>query len=398
MKDFIRDARASRGFAIRETATASQLLTHLNLLDDGRPTHAAVLVFGRTPQQFLPSSEIKCAHFHGVDVAKPIPSYQVYKGTVFALVDQAVDFVMSRLALSVGTRAVIHAGGAKAPVAYEIPREVVAEGIVNAVAHRDYGNNGSVQVMLFSDRLEIWNPGSLPDSLPVARLREPHGSIPHNPLIAEPMYLTQYIERLGTGVGDMIRRCREAGLREPSYKVTDGIRLTIWRDGRYSAANSSGKRPVESSGKRPGKTLGEMGLQIVASIQEQPNITIVEIAQRLGRTARGVEKQIRLLREAEIIGRVGPAKGGHWEVLHRTENNGIELGEKLGGKLGEKLGKTRAAIVAAMKDDPKVTVIELAKLLGLSTTAIEKNIAFLKSHELVQRHGPAKGGHWEVLQ
>ena len=76
------------------------------------------------------------------DIGKPIPSYQVYKGTVFALVDQAVDFVMSKINLSVGTRA----AGPQAPVRYEIPREVVAEAIVNAVAHRDYTSNGSVQV------------------------------------------------------------------------------------------------------------------------------------------------------------------------------------------------------------------------------------------------------------
>lgn len=95
MKAFIRDARASRGFPLRESATGKELLTHLNLLDDGHPSHAAVLLFGKSPQRFLNSSEVKCAHFHGTEVAKPIPSYQVYRGTVFALVDQAVDFVMS---------------------------------------------------------------------------------------------------------------------------------------------------------------------------------------------------------------------------------------------------------------------------------------------------------------
>jgi len=46
--------------------------------------------------------------------------------------------------------------------------------------------------MLFADRLEVWNPGRLPGSLTIARLREPHGSVPHNPLLAEPLYLTQY--------------------------------------------------------------------------------------------------------------------------------------------------------------------------------------------------------------
>lgn len=74
-----------------------------------------MLLFGKRPQRFLLSSEVKCAHFHGTEVAKPIPSYQVYKGTVFELVDQAVDFVMSKIDLS-------------------------------------------VQVMLFADRLEVRNP------------------------------------------------------------------------------------------------------------------------------------------------------------------------------------------------------------------------------------------------
>ena len=75
------------------------------LLNKGRLTNAAILLFGKAPQRFLISSEIKCAHFHGTQVAKPIPSHQVYTGTVFELVDRAVDFVLSKIALSVGTRA-----------------------------------------------------------------------------------------------------------------------------------------------------------------------------------------------------------------------------------------------------------------------------------------------------
>lgn len=166
---FLRRARRARGFPLSEEASPEELLTHLNLLADGRPTRAAVLLFGRQPQRFLISSEVKCAHFHGTEVAKPIPSYQVYKGTVFDLVDQAVDFVMSKINLWVGTRA----EGPQAPVEYEIPREVVTEAIVNAVAHRDYTSNGSVQVMLFANRLEVWNPGTLPPSLTLEKLRRP---------------------------------------------------------------------------------------------------------------------------------------------------------------------------------------------------------------------------------
>ncbi len=66
--------------------------------------------------------------------------------------------------------------------------------------------------------------------------------------------------------------------------------------------------------------------------------------------------------------------------------------ERLGRKLGKKLGKTRTAILKAMQEDAQVTAAELAKLLGKSTTAIDKNIEFLKSHGHVKRHGPRKGG------
>src|SRR3989338_7502311 len=125
MRSFLARARRARGFPLSEDAAPEELLTHLNLLDDGRPTNAAVLLFGKQPQRFLISSEVICAHFHGTEVTKPIPSYQVYKGTVFELVDQAADFVMSKINLAVGTRA----HSTQAPVAYEIPPEVVREAI-----------------------------------------------------------------------------------------------------------------------------------------------------------------------------------------------------------------------------------------------------------------------------
>ncbi len=222
---FIRTARSARDFPLTEGTSTEVLLGHLNLLNGERPTNAAVLAFGKAPQRFLISSDVKCAHFHGTEVAKPIPSYQVYKGTAFQLVDHAVDFVLSKINLSVGTRA----ESTQAPVSYEIPKEVVREAIVNAVAHRDYTSNASVQVMLFSDRLEVLNPGRLPPALTLEQLRETHPSVPTNRLLARSLYLAQYIEEMGTGTLDMIRRCSDAGLPEPEFTDSGGFKTTIWR-------------------------------------------------------------------------------------------------------------------------------------------------------------------------
>ena len=225
MARFVRGARRVRQFPLPEETPPRTLLEHLRLLNKGRLTNAAVLLFGNAPQRFLLSSEIKCAHFHGTEVEKPIPSYQVYRGTLFELVDQAVDFVLSKINRAIGTRS----ASAQAPRTYEIPEEVVTEAVVNAVAHRDYTSNSSVQVMLFADRLEIWNPGSLPPALTFEKLRVPHASVPANPLLAESMYLVNYVERMGTGTLDMIRRCSAAGLPEPEFTVTDVFVARVWR-------------------------------------------------------------------------------------------------------------------------------------------------------------------------
>ena len=121
---------------------------------------------------------------------------------MFDVVDQAVAFVMSHIDARVGERT----QSAQVDVTYELPVQAVTEAIVNAVVHRDYLSTGSVQVMLFKDRLEVWNPGRLPKGMTVEKLSGEHASLPVNPLLANPVYLAGYIEQVGTGTNDVIDR------------------------------------------------------------------------------------------------------------------------------------------------------------------------------------------------
>ena len=70
----------------------------------------------------------------------------------------------------------------------------------------------------------------------------------------------------------------------------------------------------------------------------------------------------------------------------------------LGEKLGEKLGERRKRILAMMVKNPMVTTFELMAGIGISQTAIENNITWLRSHGYIRRIGPDKGGHWEVVE
>ena len=81
--------------------------------------------------------------FYGNVVEKPMPAYQIYRGDVFELVDQATSFVMSRINNWVGTRA----EGEKAdiPTRPELPIDAVKEAIVNAVLCKPLHKTASVK-------------------------------------------------------------------------------------------------------------------------------------------------------------------------------------------------------------------------------------------------------------
>lgn len=226
VRTFVNKAKEKRQFPLTFADGVEKILSSIHVLtDDGRLTNSAILLFAKDPQRFFRTSEVRCAQFYGTKVEKPIRNYQVFTGTLFEMIDKAVGFVMSRIDARVGTRD----HSVDAPVEYELPESAVAEAIANAVAHRDYTSNGSVQVMLFRDRLEVWNPGRLPDGFTVQKLQEVHSSEPTNPVIAHPLFLAGYIEHLGTGTTDMIADCKAYALRTPEFIQADDFRTIIYR-------------------------------------------------------------------------------------------------------------------------------------------------------------------------
>jgi predicted HTH transcriptional regulator len=224
---FVETAEAKGRLTLKGSRAPHAVLQNFNLLKGDKPTNAAILLFGREPRHFFHNAQVHCFHFLGVEKRKPIASQQPYEGRLFAVIDEAVEFVLGKLDRPVGTRA----KSAKADGNFEIPRSVIAEAVVNAVAHRNYRNNGFVQVIVFADRVEVWNPGELPPGLTSELLRKPHGPIPRNPLIAEPLFRVKYVEKAGTGTTDMIADCRRAGLPEPDFRQCGPFFVaTLWRD------------------------------------------------------------------------------------------------------------------------------------------------------------------------
>jgi len=328
--NFIRLAKVKRGFPLPETAEVETLLTHLNLLRNNKISNAALLLFGKNPQRFFITSEIRCASFYGTKVEKPIPSYKVFKGDVFELVDQAVEFVLNKLDYRIETRK----EHVQIPGSYEIPKEIIAEAIVNAVAHRDYTSNASVQVMVFRDRVEIWNPGTLPLGWTTDKLKQLHNSVPANPLLAEPMYLTAYIERLGTGTTDMIEFAKNANIPEPEFIQNDMFRTIVYRkqtEHLTPEVTPEVKRLESRLELRLESRLESRLAAKVLLILKKSELGKSKISSELGhkRISGELNKQIKRLLEQQLIERTIPEKPSSRLQKYRLTSKAINLFEKL---------------------------------------------------------------------
>lgn len=315
MHDFIVTAREKRNFPLAENSSPKKLLTHLSLMDDkGRISNSAVLLFGKRPQKFFITSEVKCVQFFGNVVEKPLPAYQICRGTLFDMIDQATAFVMDRVDLAVGTRA--EGDTASVPTNYELPPDAVKEAIVNAVAHRDYTSNGSVQVMLFRNRLEVWNPGQLPYGLTVSKLLEPHKSLPANPLIADPLFWTGYVDKVGTGTEDIVNLCKNKGLKTPEYHQEEDFRVVIWRNDGPERDQKSTRSVPEESQKQLVLRLSSLQKSMVMYLYENPTAGRKELSEKIeGLTESKAQYHLRKLQKDGIIKHIGSDRGGHWEVL-----------------------------------------------------------------------------------
>ena len=429
MREFIRDAREIRGFKMSVKAKPIELLTALELLDDeGRIANSAALLFGKRPQRFFPCSEVKCAWFLTYEVAKPIEDYQIYEGDVFEMADQATAFVMSHISRRIGE----HDGekGA-APTHYELPRKAVFEAIVNAICHRDYTSNASVQVMLFPDRLEILSPGPLPKGMTIALLHRRHRSIPVNPLLARAMFFKGYIEKVGSGTRDMIERCREWGIELPRWENDDGdFAVTLRRISVAATAEKNAPRTTTHTTTQTTiqTTIDNLGLvggaaSVLRAILSHPTANLKELASLLGMTKDGDFYHVRNLRSIGLR-HVGARDRGRWtlgdgEVLRAsdvTENvKGMRTAEDVSaGKRVDKCSvksdlkttqkttqkvarKTTQKILESIECHPRVTRQQLSEIIGITPDGVKKALEGLKSAGLLRRVGPDKGGHWEVV-
>jgi ATP-dependent DNA helicase RecG len=197
-------------------------------------------------------------------------------------------------------------------------RNIVArEMLVNTLMHREYSSSYQAKFVIEQDRMYVENANRARFNGPITlRNLEP---FPKNQLIASFFRNIGYSEKLGSGARKMFKYGRLYSGVDPEFIEDDVFRIIQPLNENYSfdAENEVGgqkttrKSSVESSVKSTVKS----SVKIIEMMKENPEVTIPIMAETLRLTTRAVEKNVAKLQAKGIVKRVGPDKGGYWEVL-----------------------------------------------------------------------------------
>ena len=226
-EDYLPEAVDADTLRANDRTTEQQLAAARMIasVDDPVPTVTGMLIFGRSPQNFLPGAYVQFLRIGGAELSAPILDESRCTGHVARQIEQLILKLDSHNRTSVDitsgpveVRASIHAPAALRQVAY------------NAVMHRTYeGTNTPVRVTWFDDRVEFMSPGEPYGSVTPENLGRPGVADYRNPSLAGSMRVLGIVQRFGVGLAiarDALRANRQP---DPDFEVLPNyVRCTIW--------------------------------------------------------------------------------------------------------------------------------------------------------------------------
>ena len=213
------------------TETLKQILDKLQLLNDGVPNNAAAALFTNNIRGYS-QFRIRLARFCGTDKNEFIDNQRV-EGNFFDLLDAGMQFFFKHLSLSGKIVGMVR------EEKLEIPVEALREALINALCHRQYEkHNLTIGIAIYDDRIEIENPGILVPPLTPENIKQPHISYPYNPIMADVLFRTTFLESWGSGANRIVTACRKQNVPEPEWAINGGFVVVTFKRMRQGGNNN----------------------------------------------------------------------------------------------------------------------------------------------------------------
>ena len=303
---------------------------------------ACMLLFGKNPQLFFPRARTRFIRYNGVDekvgtemnVIKDV----TFEGTILHQIEKTVEYLETQVA----EHTFLGQAG-KFITRRDYPKFVIQEMVVNACCHRAYNIRGTeIQIKMFDNRIVFESPGKLPGMVRPSNIRHTHFS--RNPKIAAFLKAYNYVKEYGEGVDRMCRELEVNGTIAPVFHTDDFIlKVTVTKvtentdrvteklpenpnrvteklpenTDRVTEKTSKVDRKLEKvteNASKLGETLTENRLDILRLIIEDPYISKTDLAKAVGISYTSISRNIEAMRD-KYLRRVGPDKGGFWEII-----------------------------------------------------------------------------------
>ncbi len=200
---------------------------------DKKPTLTGVMLFSPYPQGFFPQLCVTAVSIQGTEmgadnaVGERFIDNARIDGNVVNMLDETLKFVRKNMK----TATCIDPQTGKRADRTEYPVIAVRELILNALVHRDYSNHTDftpITVKMFSDRIEIENPGGLYGRMTLDRLGKVAADT-RNPFLANAIEVIDVTENRYSGIPTVYSAMKNVGLPEPKFENERGVfRVTLY--------------------------------------------------------------------------------------------------------------------------------------------------------------------------
>ena len=320
--------------------TIEKALKNLFILDvGGEVSLGGLMFFGKKPQRYCPAFNIKAVWFYGNSIGGTEYRSSVdIDGPISRLYDEGLRFIVSCLHRVQADQNFNSTGK------LEIPEVALSEILQNALVHRSWLKPAPIRILVFDNRVEIISPGALHPTLTVEDIKMGN-AFQRNQLMATLCAKTMNYRGIGSGIIRALQS--DADIDFINEAAGDQFRVVLWRNAqKYDSAVFKGGMKIgkktdsdEDFGMKIGKKTDsdeDFGMKIgkktdsdenagigpgkkeqllLKLISDNPEISISMLAKSSGMATSTVQVYLDKLRSAGKVKRVGPDKGGHWEVV-----------------------------------------------------------------------------------
>ena len=296
------------------------VLRNAHITDDlGRLTIAGLMFFAKEPQQFRPQHCIKAVWFYGNEIGgTEYRDSRDITGTIPEMYEEAVRWLKSCLNRPQNGQSFNSVGE------LEIPEVVLKELVQNALVHLDLLKSAAIRLLVFDNRIEIVNPGCLPDGQTIDEMLLGN-SDPRNPLLAQFGSNTMPYRGLGSGIPRVMATGSDVELIDRPdgnqfvariWRTTQKDEATTQKANEALISTTQKEEPTTQKSRITAqKPLNTTQKKILAYLHNYPKATRKETADALGDiTEDGVKFNIGLLQQYGALKRKGGRKNGEWEV------------------------------------------------------------------------------------